>query len=110
MEMFKEASGRVILSSSRPNEFSQERPNLSNSVFTHYLLKGLRGEADIQRNGVITLPEIYDYVYDRTKGETEGAQHPQMEGAVAGRFPIAVLGQLEDKLKLDVWFVAQDPQ
>jgi hypothetical protein len=110
MEMFKEASGRVILSSSRPNEYSQEKPDLPNSVFTYYLLKGLKGEADIRRNGVITLSEIYDYVYDRTKGETEGAQHPQMEGAVAGRFPIAVLGELEEKLKLDVWFVAQDPR
>ena len=110
MEMFKDASGRVILSSSRPNEYSLERPNLSNSVFTYYLLKGLKGEADIQRNGVITLQEIYDYVYDRTKEETEGVQHPQMEGAVAGRFPISVLGQLDGTLNLNVWFVAQDPR
>lgn len=73
MKMFKDATGRVILSSSKPDEYSQEKPNLSNSVFTYYLLKGLKGEADIQRTGVITLQNIYDYVYERTKDETEGA-------------------------------------
>jgi hypothetical protein len=108
MNMFKEASGRVILSSSKPDEYSQEKPNLPNSVFTYYLLKGLKGEADIQRTGVITLQNIYNYVYDRTKEETDGAQHPQMEGAVSGKFPISVLEKLDEPLKLDVWFVAQD--
>lgn len=110
LDMVKESSGMAILSSSQPHEYSQERPNLPNSVFTYYLLKGLRGEADIQRSGVITLQEIYDYVYDRTKSETEGAQHPKMESSVAGRFPISVLERLDGTLHLDVRFVAQDPR
>ncbi len=110
MRLFGEASGRVILSSSKPNEYSQERPDLPNSVFTYYLLKALKGEADIDRSGVVTLKNAYDYVYEHTKAETEGAQHPQLEGAVTGQFPLSVLGKLDDSLSVDVWFVAQDPK
>jgi hypothetical protein len=98
----------VVLSSSKPDEFSQEKANLENSVFTHYLLKSLQGEGDINRDGIITLDEVYEYVYQRTKDETEGAQHPLKQGTVTGKFPLAVLGDLQDTVKLDVWFVAQD--
>jgi len=110
MRLFGEASGRVILASSKPEELSQEKPNLRNSVFTYYLLRGLNGEADFNRDGIITVDEAYDYVYERTKDETRGAQHPQKLSSVAGRFPISVLGKLDDTIKLDVWFVAQDPR
>jgi hypothetical protein len=110
MESFSESSGRVVLSSSKPDEYSQEKPYLKNSVFTHFLLKSLQGEADINRDSIVTLNEIYEYVYQRTKDETEGAQHPLKEGTVVGEFPIAVLGDLPNTVKLDVWFVAQDPR
>ncbi|MDQ7782611.1 MAG: caspase family protein [Desulfomonilaceae bacterium] len=110
MESFAESAGRVVLSSSKPDEYSQEKTNLANSVFTHYLLEGLRGAADINRDGIITLDEVYEYVYQRTKDETQGAQHPLKHGTVTGKFPLAVLGDLPDTVKCDVWFVAQDPR
>jgi len=31
-------------------------------LFTHYLLTGLRGEADTDRNGTVTLKEVFPYV------------------------------------------------
>ncbi len=108
MNMFTEASGRVFLASSKPEELSQEKPELRNGVFTHYLLQGLKGEADLDRDGVVTVDEAYDFVYERTKNETRGAQHPLRQVSGSGRFPISVLGKLDDKIKLDVWFVAQD--
>ncbi|MFH1114560.1 MAG: caspase family protein [Pseudomonadota bacterium] len=110
MESFAESSGRVVLTSSKPDEYSQEKADLGNSVFTHYLLKSLQGEADINRDGIITLNEVYEFVYQRTKDETQGAQHPLKQGTVTGQFPLAVLGELQDTVKLDVWFTAQDPR
>jgi hypothetical protein len=110
MQEFGESSGRVILTSSKPNEYSQEKPGLKQSVFTYYLLKGLKGEADSDRDGVVTLKEAYDYTYERTKTETEGAQHPQLEGTVVGSFPLAVLTDLGDPLRMEVSIVAQDPR
>lgn len=108
MRQFKESSGLVCMTSSKPTEYSQEKTSLEQSVFTHYLLKGLKGEADTDRDGVVTVKEAYDYVYERTKNETSGAQHPQLETAVVGSFPISVLGTLEDAVQLEMWIVAQD--
>jgi hypothetical protein len=107
---FSESSGRVVLTSSKPDEYSQEKPALNSSVFTYYLLKGLNGEADVDRDGVVKLKGLYDYVYEQTKNETGGAQHPQLEGALVGSFPISVLGKLEEPIKLEALFVAQDPR
>ncbi len=110
MREFSRSSGRAILSSSKPDEYSVEKPGFQNSVFTHYLIKGLKGEADGNRDGVVTLREAYDYVYDSTKDETNGVQHPQFEGKVVGSFPVSVLGKLDNPIELEVWFTAQDPR
>ncbi len=107
---FTESSGRVIMTSSKPDEFSREKPSLKQSVFTYYLLKGLRGEADTDRTGVVTLQGLYDYVYDHTKDETNGGQHPQLVGRIVGNFPIAVAGDLKEPISLEVSAVAQDPR
>ncbi|MGO9119754.1 MAG: caspase family protein [Desulfomonilaceae bacterium] len=108
MNMFTEASGRVFLASCKPEELSQEKPDLQNGVFTHFLLQGLKGEADLHRDGIVTVDEAYQYAYERTKNETKGAQHPTWKVSGSGRFPLSVLGKLENEIKLDVWFVAQD--
>ncbi|MFH1115192.1 MAG: caspase family protein [Pseudomonadota bacterium] len=110
MREFGRSSGRAILSSSKPDEYSVEKPGFENSVFTHFLIKGLKGEADGNRDGVVTLREAYDYVYDSTKDETNGVQHPQFEGKVVGSFPVSVLGKLDNPIELEVWFTAQDPR
>jgi hypothetical protein len=90
VQQFRESEGRVFLTSSRPDESSMEKPGMQNSVFTHYLLQGLRGEADTDHNGVVTLEELYNYVYNKTKNETNGYQRPQMEGRIVGLFPMGL--------------------
>jgi hypothetical protein len=86
---FTESEGRVILSSARADQVSTERPALGNGVFTYFLLKGLRGEADRNRDGIVSLNEAYQYVYYKTKDETNGIQYPQFEGRVVGEFPMS---------------------
>jgi hypothetical protein len=109
-QQFSESSGRVFLCSSKPDQPSQEIPGGANSVFTHYLLKGLNGEADTDRNGIVTLTEVWEYVYEQTKNHTVGKQLPELKGSVSGRFPISVLGKFDDSIKLEALFVAQDPR
>ncbi len=88
---FKESSGRVVITSCRPDELSLEKPALGNSIFTHYLIRGLKSDADFNRDGVVTLKEAYDFVYENTKDETSGVQHPQWEGRVEGAMPLSFL-------------------
>lgn len=76
--------GRVILSASSANEPSQERSDLGHGVFTYYLLEGLKGAADGNRDGVITVDEAYDYVAEKVPEDTGQTQHPVKKGEVEG--------------------------
>ncbi len=67
--------GRVVLTATDSTEYAWEGDQVigeaGNSVFTHYLIQGLRtGEADADADGRITLDELYDYVYERVVNET----------------------------------------
>jgi len=90
MRQFKESEGRILITSSRADEISQEDPDLGNSLFTYYLLSGLKGAADKDKDGIVTLRELYDYVYENTKKQTRGYQSPQMEGKLVGAFPLSL--------------------
>jgi hypothetical protein len=74
------AKGQVIIASSSASEVSQESDEIQGSFFTHYLATGLRGDADRDRDGRVTLDEAYAYAYGRTVAATAatraGAQHP----------------------------------
>jgi len=92
MRQFQESRGKAIMTSCRYDEYSAEMPlRFRNSVFTHFLLEGLKGAADKDEDRVVSLSEAYDYVYHRAKDETGGIQHPKLEGSVEGTFPLALV-------------------
>jgi TPR repeat protein len=90
VEQFRESEGRVFISSSRYDERSYEKAEFGNSLFTHYLIEGLKGDGDADRDGVVTLKELYEYVYSKAKYDSKGLQHPQMEGRIVGTFPLSL--------------------
>jgi len=60
--------GRIILTASDATQFAWEGDKViggesTNSLFTHFLVKGLEGEADGNSDGIITVDELYDYAY-----------------------------------------------
>jgi hypothetical protein len=72
--------GQVIIASSSASEVSQESDEIQGSFFTHHLTTGLRGDADRDGDGRVTLDEAYAYAYGRTVAATAstraGPQHP----------------------------------
>jgi len=64
--------------SSRTNEQSVE--NGRQSFFTQYLERGLRGNADANKDRIITAKELYDFVHSSVANATRGMQHPVMWG------------------------------
>ena len=88
----RDSSGTAIITSGNEGELSWEVPNLRNSVFTHNLIDGLKGKADVDRDGVVTLTEAYQYAYNLTREGTEGRQHPQLEGKISSPFPLSYIG------------------
>jgi hypothetical protein len=84
-----QTTGQVIIASSSRDEVSQESDEIQGSFFTHYLTTGLRGDADRDRDGQVTLDEAYAYAYGRTVEATAetraGAQHPTYDFDLKGR-------------------------
>lgn len=73
--------GNVLLFlSSRGNEYSAESPFLANGYFTKHLLRGLGGGADVNKDKRITARELFNYVSDGVKSQTNNRQHPVMWG------------------------------
>jgi len=67
--------GRVVLTATDSTQYAWEGDQVigeaDRSVFTHYLLQGLKtGEADRDADGLIALDELYDYIYEHVVSDT----------------------------------------
>lgn len=84
-----DTAGVAVMASSSGSELSQESEALGSSYFTHHLVVGLRGAADGDRDGRVTLSEAYRYAYNRTlvstAGTAVGKQHVTLETALKGK-------------------------
>ncbi len=91
LSRLSEGKGRVVLTASRASEVSEERDDLGHGVFTYYLLEGLKGKADFDADGVITVDEAYSYVSTQVPAVTGQNQHPVKKGEVEGQL---ILGRV----------------
>ncbi|MGD2186488.1 MAG: caspase family protein [Desulfobacterales bacterium] len=82
--------GRVIMSASGANEVSIEDDEFKHGVFTYYLVEGLKGKADTDEDGLITVDEAYRYVSDKVPQATAQEQHPVKNGTVEGRLILGI--------------------
>ncbi len=80
--------GDVLIAATGPGELAQEWTHLRGSLFTHELLVGLRGAADFDGNGRVTLAEAYAFAYRATLARAAEAglapQRPSFDFRVAG--------------------------
>lgn len=74
--------GRVILAASSENQVSHEEDSLQAGVFTHYLLEGLNGKADLKGDGKINILGLYEYVTREVSGYTQNKQSPVFRGTL----------------------------
>src|SRR5215210_7666010 len=77
-----EGRGRVVLTASRGTEYSFEGGEVHgdgvSSVFTGVIVDGLRsGDADRDRDGLVTVGELYDYAYGEVRSR-DGRQNPTL--------------------------------
>ena len=82
--------GKVIITASAANEVSVEKDDLQHGVFTYYLLEGLKGAADSDRDGMITVDEAYRYVSEKVPRATGQEQHPVKKGSVEGNLILSI--------------------
>jgi hypothetical protein len=90
LERLAGGRGKVIITASAANEVSVEKDDLRHGVFTYYLLEGLKGAADADHDGTVTVDEAYRYVSDRVPRATGQEQHPVKKGSVEGSLVLSV--------------------
>jgi len=80
--------GVCVISASDDKQFSQESEKWGggHGVFTYFLIKGLKGEADYNRDKNVTLGELIPYLSEQVRRATRNAQSP----TVAGKFDPAL--------------------
>ena len=79
--------GTVELRASSEGEAAQESEELEGAIFSHYLISGLRGAADLDADGGVTLTELYSYAFRRTlfrSGTAQVLQHPELAVDLSG--------------------------
>jgi uncharacterized caspase-like protein len=66
----------TVFNSCKANEFSKENEKEQHGVFTYAILKGIKGEADKEGTGRVTMMALQSYVSSTVQQMTNYAQHP----------------------------------
>jgi len=97
---FEAGYGRIILTASDSTQFAWEGNQVigetDNSLFTHFLVEGLEGEADLDGDGSITVDELYDYAYDKVKLATPKQTPSKFSSKQQGEIVLRERMRIED--------------
>ena len=87
----KSSGGTALLLSSKGSEVSLEDHGLRQGIFSHFLIRGLRGEADQNGNQIVTVEELFNFVYKKVRAYTANAQTPKLSGEFDPTMPVALV-------------------
>ena len=83
--------GTALLMSSKGEEYSLEDGGLRSGIFSHFLVRGLKGEADSNGNKIISIQELFDYVHKNVRVYTGNVQTPTLTGSYDQKMPVAMI-------------------
>jgi hypothetical protein len=116
----EQVEGTAFIASSAAGEAAQESAAIGGSFFTHHFELGLRGAADADGDGQVTLAEAFRYTSVRTTSGTAateaGPQHPSYDIRMSGRGDVVLadLRRAEATLRLPpdmrATFILRGPQ
>ncbi len=83
--------GTALIMSSKSEETSLESSGLRQGVFSHFLIRGLKGEADENGDRLITIQELYDFINENVRKYTGNRQSPLLEGKFDPNMTVSVV-------------------
>ncbi len=83
-------AGTALIMSSKSEETSLESSGLRQGVFSHFLIRGLKGEADRNRNNIVTVQELFDFINVNVRSYTKNRQSPMIRGDYDKNMTVAV--------------------
>jgi len=91
-QAFEETHGGfVMILSSMSSEYSFEEKDIMQGIFSHFLIRGLKGESDKNKDKIVTVDELFDFVEMNVKTFTRNAQNPVISGNYKDILPMAML-------------------
>ena len=79
--------GRCIVAACDVNELAIESSKLGHGLFTYYLVEGLKGAADTDKDGLVSIEELFIYISKHVKKEArknKRRMNPVYKGEVYG--------------------------
>lgn len=84
-------AGTALIMSSKSEETSLESSGLRQGVFSHFLIRGLKGEADADHDKVVTIQELFDFVNLSVRKYSGNRQSPLIQGDYDAAMPASVV-------------------
>lgn len=84
-------AGTALIMSSKSDETSLESSGLRQGVFSHFLIRGLKGEADVNGNQIVSVQELYDFIGENVRTYTGMRQSPVIKGDYDTKMTVAVI-------------------
>ena len=73
----------TVITASQNDQISSSNPDLKHGIFSYYLMRGMEGDADTDKDGKITVGEMQSYLVEnvgRQAGMMNRKQEPQLIG------------------------------
>jgi len=88
-QQLSQGSGRVVIASSRAEEYSHLHAKEQRSLLTHYVCDALNGAAAVRGDGFIYILDVFHHVSIKVPAQ-EPTQHPILKADDLTSFPIAL--------------------
>ncbi len=83
--------GTALIMSSKSDETSLESSGLRQGVFSHFLIRGLKGEGDENGDQVIVVSELFNYIHKNVTSYTGLRQSPVIKGDYDAHMTVSVV-------------------
>jgi hypothetical protein len=83
--------GTAIFTSSKTDEVSLEYSGIRKGLFSHYLIEGLKGDANKNNDRFISIEELFNYVYLNVRHHTGNKQTPSIYGDYDKNMPLGTI-------------------
>ena len=93
LQHYAAKGSRAVITASDISEpsFEDSQWGEGHGVFTYFLLKGLKGEADKNHDGIVTAGELFAYLRRVVPEATGGKQNPRAMEGLASALPVSIL-------------------
>jgi uncharacterized caspase-like protein len=102
LQRYASKGQRAVITASDISESSFEDAKWGDGhgVFTYYLLRGLKGEADMNHDGVVTAGELFAYLQQSVRQATDGKQNPRALVGIASGLTVSTVGRTRAQLEM----------